>query len=213
MDKYRDRKAEAIKNDDFYHYKILKRQEYKGVNVDWSLIKDKKACELLYDSVRRQRRKIRNHIEYLVHNFPSSNLFFLTLTLSNDSLSYSDKSLKNKINLFTSQFDDYLLNVDYGDKSDRKHYHAFVCFSPDTCYLNSDGYLKTHLLDNYDLGLYDLQPFRGNDDYNKISSYITKLVSHSLKVKQSYVSVKKGSAYQKHLYLMRHEKYCRSNYI
>ena len=130
--------------------------------------------------------------------------------------------------------EDIILNVDYGKEHDRLHAHGIVIIK-DTDYKwetdfardeNGNAVLDSHgkkkyykkVVNDYlleyekNVGFYTLEKIRfsSNDKYNetqiaKLSEYLNKLVSHSIKVKQSYITTKKNTRYQ------RYQVFCRDN--
>ena len=169
-------------------------EEYFQIDKD-----DLKECERVRKCRKEQREKIEAHIKFL---FEKSNyrIFFITFNFTDEALELTPDTRKQKIRrLLNMTSDDYILNIDFGKTTDREHYHAVVAFKINsfTEYRNEFGKLKIQELDSYDFGFYDVEEIRTSDlDMKRLSRYITKLTMHSVKVRQSYVSVKKGTDYQ-----------------
>lgn len=172
----------------------------------------------IFKARKEQRKKIRKWITYYLNRKLKGepiNIYFATFTYSNDKGNLSATSLKNKIlrRLNNDNVVDYVINVDYGTKNDRLHYHGLIIIkdseenyfinvkrkTKDNKYIAGKKLITPYLL-NYEknVGFFDMEPLKDNEkSINKLSNYINKLVLHSLKVKQSYISTKKGTKYQK----------------
>lgn len=178
------------------------------------------CCLELKEARKKQIHKIREHILYWLNN--DYYIYFGTFTYSDDKVKKSIKpeTLKKYIiNTITNICDDYIINIDYGKDNERLHYHLLYAIKKNN--FNNDFYLTDEkrnkgskdkpiwvkgkklnhkkLLDYENkIGWYDLEPCKDDEESaKKLSRYIDKLTLHSLKVKQSYVSVKKGTDYQK----------------
>lgn len=205
-----ERRKTLLENGTYKNY-IRKRKELfnNGVvfvddngQMDISLFdlsrNDLIICERIRKCYKEQREKVENHIMYL---FTKSNydLYFITFTFTNKALNETKaETRKQNIRRLLSRIDDYILNIDYGKQTDREHYHSIVAVKKGTYQTRSqNGHIKLSFLDNYRMGSYDVQMIRKTDkDKKRLSRYIAKLTMHSVKVKQKYISVKKGSEYQ-----------------
>lgn len=157
-------------------------------------------CERIRKCYKEQREKVEDHIMYL---FTKTNydLYFVTFTFTDTALNETKaETRKQNIRRLLTRTDDYILNIDYGKQTDREHYHSIVAVKKGTYETRTEnGHIKLSFLDNYRMGTYDVQMIRKTDDDKKrLSRYIAKLTMHSMKVKQRYISVKKGSEYQEH---------------
>lgn len=156
-------------------------------------------CELIRRSKNAQRKKIEDHLNFL-KNKKDYDLYFGTFNFADFALDLKQETRKQNIRrLISPVTEDYILNIDYGHQKIREHYHCILAFRKGFYhkYNNEYGHIKIQELDDYSLGFYDLEPIRTEDqDIKKLSRYISKLVLHSVKVNQQYVSVKKGSEYQ-----------------
>lgn len=164
-------------------------------------------CERIRQNRKDQRQKIERHIEYLFSK--NYDLYFATFNFNDDALQMKADTRKQKVRRLLTQCDDYILNIDYGKENEREHYHAIIAFREDKFheYENEFGKLKFEEFDSYDFGFYDLQRIRREGkSKDKLARYIAKLTSHSIKVKQQYVSVKKGSDYQKYQKILKDYK-------
>ena len=156
-------------------------------------------CELIRRSKNAQRKKIEDHLMFLKDK-KDYELYFGTFNFADFALDLKQETRKQNIRRLISPItEDFILNIDYGHQRRREHYHCILAFKKGNYhkYTNEYGHIKIKELDEYSLGFYDLEPIRTEDqDMKKLSRYISKLVLHSVKVNQQYISVKKGSDYQ-----------------
>lgn len=160
-------------------------------------------CERARKCRNMQRVKIQNHIDYLV-NKTDLDIYFGTWTFTDKALQLKPETRKKAITrLLGKTCEDYITNIDYGEENGREHYHGVIALQPGTYQKrverDKEGHphIKIDILDEYNLGWYGLEQIWNTDkDSELLAKYITKLTQHSIKVKQSYVSVKKGSEYQ-----------------
>ena len=201
--KDKQRKKQLLENGDLKNYlsyrqDLIKMGGYENLdfNLDLKNNYDFTLCEQMRRARYEQSKKVQNHIQFLFNL--EGYLYFATFTFKDESLLLSAYTRKQKIRrLLSSNFDDYILNIDFGSKNEREHFHAIIYEKIDNSYIK-DNHLKHKKLDSYNLGIYDLQKIQSTDISKvKLGKYISKLTLHSIKVKQSYVSVKKGSLYQR----------------
>lgn len=156
-------------------------------------------CERARKCRDQQRRKIEDHISF-IFGHSGYQTYFATFTFKDSSLDLKADTRRQRIRrLLSKTCDDFILNIDYGSETDREHYHALIALKEGHFneYKNEMGHLKIKELDGYKLGNYDIEKVRDTEkDGERLARYVAKLTLHSVKVKQSYVSVKKGSDYQ-----------------
>lgn len=187
-----------------YNYKSINGQLMPAGIADFDYFKPLTKeqvieCENIRCARKKQRQKIENHIDYLFRK--NYKLYFVTFNFNDDALKLKANTRKQKVRRLLSQCDDYILNIDYGKENEREHYHAIIAFKENNheTYKNDYKKIKIKQFDSYNLGFYDVQEIRREGkSKEKLARYITKLTSHSIKVSQQYVSVKKGSDYQKY---------------
>lgn len=180
-------------------------------------------CEQMRNSDHQQVKKIKNHLNYwirevMVKGDRDIQIGFATFTFDSSKRrkEMNATTLKTYITraLHNENVLDYVLNVDYGHENDRLHYHAILILKGNACEVSNikrqtkkglwikGKNIKCDFLSDYEnkVGFYDIEPMRDNKHSAiKLSKYITKLVRHSIKEKQSYISVKKGSEYQEYV--------------
>ena len=205
-----ERRKELLENGTYKDY-LKKRKNfiYNGVvfvddfgRLDYSLFdiprKDLIICERIRKCYKEQREKVESHLAYLF-NKTNYDLYFITFTFSDIALNgTTQETRKQNIRRLLTRAEDYILNIDYGTNTNREHYHSIVALKKGTYEIREEnGHYKLSILDNYKMGLYDVQKIGTNEtDKKRLSRYISKLTMHSVKVKQKYISVKKGSDYQ-----------------
>lgn len=180
------------------------------------------ALEQMSNARIKQKAKIRNHLDYLI--FRNYECYFITLTIRDDVLkSKSASAIRKRMIRALSDFDDYIYNDDYAPETGRLHGHGIAAFDweetglvvPAKEYYISIGHpeiadqikkknqyvIKTPGILNYieNTGFVYAERISTTDkSKDKLSEYIAKLTAHSIKVKQTYVSTKKNSDYQKY---------------
>ena len=132
-----------------------------------------------YDSFLNARyskvSRIKKHIIYLLNH--KKFCYFLTFTFDDDLLSKCDRTQRDTIKNCLLSFDDssfYILNVDFGKKNDRKHFHC-IYGTDSNC--NLEMFLKL----TYPSFTYTEKIRLYSNDISKVSKYINKLSNHTNK--------------------------------
>lgn len=205
--KYKEKKKDIIESGLFGYYTTERRK--MALNGQFGEMDSNESygygmteeqtylCEMIRKARYEQIKKIEDHINYLFNKW-TCHLYFVTLTFDDRAMALKPQTRRKNVIKILNQFEDYIVNIDYGTKNEREHYHAIVAIDHHTKEMYKDGkFMKCQLLDKYRLGFYSMEPIRTEDkDKKRLSRYINKLTLHSIKVKQTYVSVKKGSDYQ-----------------
>ena len=132
-----------------------------------NLINEFNECNRLVNSFDCRKSRLRKKVSLLVNSFPCS---FLTLTFTNNVLENTSAETRRRYvaRYLKSLGCPYIANIDFGDKTDREHYHAIV-----GCVPNS----KT-----WSYGFSCIEKIRNTDiSSTKLSTYITKLTNHAIK--------------------------------
>lgn len=134
---------------------------------------DKRLYNILnarYNKISR----IKKRFYYLVVRYKY--IWFITFTLNDDNLDKCYRTHKNAMRKVLDNYDfKYILNVDYGKKNERLHYHCILATNSDVdldifCKYNYTlGFTKSILCNTY------------TDDINRLCKYIDKLCNHALK--------------------------------
>lgn len=102
-------------------------------------------------------------------------VWFCTFTFDDNIIKKSDRTKKDLIKKCLKVYDfKYILNVDFGKKTEREHYHCII--GTDNS-LNIDKYLKDH----YPCFTSALKCNVEINDFNRLSKYINKLTNHCIK--------------------------------
>lgn len=130
----------------------------------------------------KQRRLFKRISKYFNRGFA----FFVTLTFDDyylQSLSFASKreavtSFFRGLNAF------YIANVDYGEKNNRIHYHAFIVLEniPDNVNIKKIKNRLFYNIPGWRFGFSSFAIINGYDsDIKRISKYINKLTNHAVK--------------------------------
>lgn len=204
--KYTGNRKEAFRNGTLYVNETVNDETgetRRQVNIDALGVTKEEAneCERIRKSKNKQRERIEEHIKFLFDS-TSCDLFFVTFTFNDYILKNTKESTrKQKVTRTLTPCDDYIGNVDYGEKNEREHYHALVALNRDKYqrYEDDEGHLSLSVFSKYDYGFINVTEVkREGKDAERLSRYISKLTLHSVKVSQRYVFTKKGSAYQEY---------------
>ena len=117
--------------------------------------------------------RVKKRLVYLLYNFRY--IWFCTFTFDDYYIDKCDRTKKDLIKKCINKFDfKYILNIDYGKKTEREHYHCIIGTNYN---LDLDKYLKEHymcfssaLLCNTDI-----------TDLKRLTKYINKLSNHCVK--------------------------------
>lgn len=133
--------------------------------------------EKLLDNRQKKVSRIKDSIIILSARYKSY-VYFCTFTFNDYYLNSSDRTRKRLIKSTLVGFDKdimYLLNVDYGKKNGRLHYHAIIGTD------NSDNF-RAYLKENYPcMSSCDRVYFNSKRDLVQVSKYINKLSNHAVK--------------------------------
>lgn len=155
LEQYNKRRYKAYKNNDVF--KPIKEYENKLASR--------------YMKVGRIKRKI----VYLLVRYQYN--YFCTFTFNDKYIDKCDRTKKDMIkNVVFNYSDDIkmILNIDFGSKTEREHYHAIIS-------TNKKGDFKKYLDKNYKCFSYTERIILANKSVEKISKYINKLSNHATK--------------------------------
>lgn len=154
----------------------------------------------------QQARRLYRHLNYLINNY---DLLFATFTFNDEEMKLKKNTrYQHLIRSLNNDFvKDYIVNIDYGKKNEREHYHGIIAIDRNQCFKMEQhkhkGVIKCFVKDipiNYKYGFVSYEIIKNTDtDRHKIANYISKLGLHSLKVEQKRIRTKKGSDYQKYI--------------
>lgn len=219
FERFKRFRNELIKNK---KYELIDNSDTYGITDD-----ELKIFLQLLQCNKKQRQKINNHLSFLLKQKDYDIYFCTFTFKNGKLKDPNNWNLlKDRIKKYIYPFiEDIIINVDYGTKKERMHAHAIVAVKKGVgTFVNQKRKLKngkyitgkklqTDYLLKYqkNVGNYDAELIKSFEDIeniqdrekayetqnNKLANYMNKLTSHALKVKQSYISVKKGTRYQR----------------
>lgn len=139
--------------------------------------KDLELNEKKYHSIVNARynkcSRIKRRLAYLLNH--RQYIWFITFTFDDEYIDKCDRTKKDLIKscLNTSDFM-YILNVDYGSKKEREHYHCILGTN-----LNFD--LDSILKSCYPCFVYAELCRTSDNDLKRLTKYINKLANHCIK--------------------------------
>lgn len=112
----------------------------------------------------------------LVYLFARYNyIWFCTFTFDNNFINKCERTKRDLVKKSLTNFDfKYILNVDYGSKTERQHFHCIVA-------TNYSFNLNDHLVATYPCFSNAKLVSFSDKDIKCVSSYINKLTNHSIK--------------------------------
>ena len=127
----------------------------------------KEACKII-DSDRSKHKRLNNRIKNMLKK---GQCIFLTLTFTDEVFAITSPATRKQYVIRTLKqiTNDYVANIDYGEKFGREHYHAVI---------RADYYNQ----DDWKYGFSKGKPIvYKTDDPQAITNYILKLTNHALK--------------------------------
>lgn len=102
-------------------------------------------------------------------------IWFITFTFDNYYIVKTDRTKRDLMKSVLNTHDfKYMLNIDYGKKTEREHYHCILGTN-----INFD--VNQFIQNNYPCHCLAIQCKKGKKDFVKLSKYINKLTNHCLK--------------------------------
>lgn len=208
IDKLSYTEKEDRKIDKSYYIRDFKdiKKYIKGITY-----KEYRSLEQLRQSKTKQRRELYKHLYYWQQR--GYEILFCTYTLNDETLFKNGELNIENIYLNTKELQDkltrilnkgcidYIGNVDYG-KNERLHYHVLQAHKKGSVkeYFVNNGYLAIETYCNiawqkYGLSNSELVNYTKVNN-KKVSSYLTKLTSHSIKLKSNRLFIKKNTEYK-----------------
>lgn len=191
-----ERKSQILNSPIFETVKQIKYcQSHKDDFIDMSTGEVKMTYEtslgllefLKYDSdfndsmkiIHADNRRYNRLFQRIIYFMNFGTCLFLTLTFKDDVLeSTNEDSRRRYVRRFLKEYSNcFIANIDYGSKTDREHYHAFILY-PDV-----------KIVENWKYGFSNAQIIRDNPkDCERVTRYILKIANHFVKstVKRNY---------------------------
>lgn len=144
--------------------------DFKTIINQYNRLSDeqKQYGSRLYGAIRKRKSRLLKHVETL---FEIGNCIFLTLTFTDEVLNNtSEKTRRTYVSRILKEMSTfYIANIDYGDQTEREHYHAIVVADWVNMSSWKYGFMWVENCHNT------------KSDHNKLSFYIAKLSNHALK--------------------------------
>ena len=117
--------------------------------------------------------RIKKRLVYLLTRYDY--IWCCTFTFSNKYIDKCDRTKRDLIKEVINTHDfKYILNIDYGKKSEREHYH---CIIGTNINFDVNQYFQSH----YPCHCLAISCKKGKDDFVRLSKYINKLTNHCIK--------------------------------
>lgn len=117
--------------------------------------------------------RIKKRLVYLLSRYDY--IWFCTFTFSDKYINKTDRTKRDLIKSVINTHDfKYILNIDYGKKTEREHYHCIIATNIN---FNVNQYFQT----NYPCHCLAIQCKKGREDFTRLSKYINKLTNHCIK--------------------------------
>lgn len=160
--------AERIENYDTSAYKEY-CEKISELHNDSELWRVWQEAEKINHASYKRNKRLKDRIEQMLWD---GDCYFLTLTFSDDTFNRtSDKWRRMSVTYTLKEIsDDYVANIDYGEKNGREHYHAVI---------RSDAVPNLTIWSKF--GFYHVQHVRSDDDFIKLGKYVGKLTNHAIK--------------------------------
>lgn len=164
------------------------------------IFEENKDFERILSARYMKVSRVKKHLIYLLCRFRY--IWFCTFTFDDYYINKCDRTKRDLIkNVINSRDFKYILNVDYGKKTEREHYHCIIA-------TNDSLDLNNYLQDNYSCFCSALLCNTTIDDVKRLTKYINKLTNHCIKAttkkQRIYYNFK---AYDNFRKLSSHEKW------
>lgn len=137
------------------------------------LLDENKDFERILKARYQKCSRIKKRFVYLLTRFDY--IWFVTFTFDNYYINKSDRSKRDLMKSVLNTHDfKYMLNIDYGKKNEREHYHCILATNID---FNVNQFLQSH----YPCHCLAIQCKKGKNDFKRLLKYINKLTNHCLK--------------------------------
>lgn len=134
---------------------------------------ENKDFERILNARKNKVSRINKKFIYLLTRYDY--IWFCTFTFDNDLINKSDRTKRDKIKEVINTHDfKYMLNIDYGKKTEREHYH---CILATNINFDVNQYIQTH----YPCHSKSILCKNGYKDYKRLCKYINKLQNHCIK--------------------------------
>lgn len=171
--------------------KWFKENGYSYTDHFFSLVKIHKVIGSASSNRKHKSRRVFEKLQRMAENARElkMNMYFVTLTWTDDYLSGSYEYRRKLINQFFNQFPMYQCNIDFSPDIDREHYHGVVLtdkpLSKKTK-TNEDGSYETEISNLWKGGFANAKKVNLGKknvevDFRKMGKYLGKIGYHAIK--------------------------------
>lgn len=122
----------------------------------------------------QKNSRIKKRLVYLLSRF--ENIWFITFTFNNNYINRSTRTKRDLMKMVLNTHDfKYMLNIDYGKKNEREHYHCILATNLD---IDVNQFIQFYYDGGFSLSI---QCKKGLTDYKRLSKYLNKLTNHCIK--------------------------------
>ena len=137
------------------------------------VLDENKDFERILKARYQKCSRIKKRFVYLLTRFDY--IWFVTFTFDNYYINKSDRTKRDLMKSVLNTHDfKYMLNIDYGKKNEREHYHCIIG-------TNIDFDVNQYIQSFYPCHCLAIQCKRGKNDFKRLLKYINKLTNHCLK--------------------------------
>lgn len=133
-----------------------------------------KEYEKLLNARIQKVGRIKKRLLYLLLRYDY--VWFCTFTFSDKYINKSERTKRDLIKQILNTHDfKYILNIDYGKKNQRQHFHCILATNID---MDVNQFFQSFYKGGYSLSI---PCKKGVDDLTRLTKYIDKLVNHCIK--------------------------------
>ena len=162
--------------DDFLLYELIEYNKARRIAFNnYELFDKNPFYERILSARYQKNHRIKNRLYYMITH--RKYLYFCTFTFDDSFLKKCTRTKRDLIKASLSCFDSdilYILNIDYGKKNEREHYHAIVG-------TDNSLDLRNHLKLYYPFFTSCDSINTSSDDIKRLTKYINKLANHTSK--------------------------------
>lgn len=137
------------------------------------VLDENKDFERILKARYQKCSRIKKRFVYLLTRFDY--IWFITFTFDNYYINKSDRTKRDLMKSVLNTHDfKYMLNIDYGKKNEREHYHCIIG-------TNIDFDVNQYIQSFYPCHCLAIQCKKGKNDFKRLLKYINKLTNHCLK--------------------------------
>lgn len=137
------------------------------------VLDENKDFERILKARYQKCSRIKKRFVYLLTRF--NYIWFVTFTFDNYYINKSDRTKRDLMKSVLNTHDfKYMLNIDYGKKNEREHYHCIIG-------TNIDFDVNQYIQSFYPCHCLAIQCKKGKNDFKRLLKYINKLTNHCLK--------------------------------